>query len=93
MNFIIKTKSAEAGEICSLYVQGLTQDVWKSYISVDPNGHYLITGKWGTGEIDARHLLKQEIMKEICKWACHPDPRPSQTRRWDLLKQALECCF
>ena len=89
MNFIVETKVAPAGNVCHLYVQGLTEDVWKTYISVDPSGHYVTTGQWGQNEEDARRLLKKEIEKEIKKWSNHRDPRPSQVRRLDLLKTVL----
>jgi len=33
--------------------------------------------------------LKKEIEKEIERWARHSDPRPSQTRRMNILSAAL----
>jgi hypothetical protein len=89
MNFIVETKVAPAGNICSLYVQGLVDDVWKVYPSVNPTGHYVTTGQWGQNDEDARRLLKKEIEKEIKKLSNLGDPRPSQVRRLDLLKTVL----
>jgi hypothetical protein len=89
MNFVIDTKVAPAGAICHLYVLDLTQEVWKTYISVQPAGHLLTTGRWGADEGEARRLLRKEIEREISKWSNHRDPRPSQLRRRDLLSEAL----
>jgi hypothetical protein len=91
MNFIVETKVAPAGTICSLYVQGLVDDVWKVYPSVLQSGHshYIMTGQWGQDEEDARRLLRKMIEKEVKKLSNHGDLRPSQVRRLDLLKTVL----
>jgi hypothetical protein len=89
LNFIVETKVAPAGVIANLYVQGLTEDVWKTYISAIPMGHYVVTGDWGTSEDDAVILLKRVIEKEVKKLSNHRDPRPSQVRRVELLKMGL----
>jgi hypothetical protein len=89
MHFIVETKTAPAGTISHLYVQGLVEEVWKASFSVNPDGHYLTTGKWGKDKADADRLLKKEIEKEIKRWASHSDPRPSQTRRMNILTAAM----
>ena len=89
MNFIVKNTVAPAGIISNLYVKGLTEDVWRVSFTEVPDVRYVLTGGWGTTEEDARHSLRNEIQKEVKKWSVHPDPRPSQSRRLDLLNQAL----
>ena len=89
LNFIVETKVAPAGVIAHLYVQGLTEDVWKSYISYNPSGHYIESGKWGTTQEESIVLLKKVIEKDIKKWSNHRDPRPSQVRRVEVLRMAL----
>lgn len=89
LNFIVETKVAPSGFISSLYVQGLTEDVWRTYISASPKGHYIETGRWAKSEEESVLLLRKIVEKDIKKWSNHPDPRPSQVRRVELLKMAL----
>jgi hypothetical protein len=93
MDFIVITKTAPAGTINQLYVSGLTESVWKAYPAIVGDqlihGHYLVSGKWGTGAAEAALLLRKEMEKEIKTWSQHPDPRPSQVRRMIILNAAL----
>jgi len=92
MDFIVITKTAPAGTIKHLYVRGLTEEVWKAYLAIvgeHLDGHYLISGKWGTDAAEAALFLRKEIETEIKKWSRHRDPRPSQTRRMNILTAAL----
>jgi hypothetical protein len=92
MDFIVITKTAPAGTINQLYVRGLTEEVWKAYPAIvgeHLDGHYLVSGRWGTGAAEAALLLRKEMEKEIKTWSRHPDPRPSQVRRMNILSAAL----
>ena len=92
MDFIVITKTAPAGTINQLYVRGLTEEVWKAYPAIvgeHLDGHYLITGRWGTDAAEAALFLRKEIEAEIKKWSRHRDPRPSQVRRMNILEDAL----
>jgi hypothetical protein len=93
MDFIVITKTAPAGTINQLYVRGLTEEVWKAYPAIigdeGTDGHYLITGRWGTDAAEAALFLRKEMEIEIKKWSRHGDPRPSQVRRMNILQSAL----
>jgi len=92
MDFIVITKTAPAGTINQLYVRGLTEEVWKAYPAIvgeHLDGHYLVSGRWGTDAAEAALFLRKEIETEIKKWSRHRDPRPSQVRRMNILEDAL----
>ncbi len=88
LNFFIETTVAPNGFFSYLKVQGLTEDVWKTWMCAD-GSKTVECGKWGSTQEDSIRLLKGVIEKDIKKWSNHRDPRPSQVRRIDLLKMGL----
>jgi hypothetical protein len=89
MTFKIVTKSAPLGFFSHLRISEPEEEIWKTYPCEVKGMWSAASGNWGKSEEEAHRLLQSEIAKEIKDLLKKKDLRPSQSRRIDMLKDAL----